>query len=72
MRVVSAAAYVSTVNESNESTRSTVLLVTHRSWKPSSSARWATLRTTASGTGSGDRCGSDIPSATESLRAMGR
>ena len=67
IRIVSAAAYVRTVSESKDVIPSTVLFVTHRSWNPSASARWATLRTTASGIGSGDRCGSDIPSSMWSL-----
>src|SRR4051812_14475981 len=54
MRVVSAAAHVSTVHESKLAMASTVLLVTHRSWNPSWSARWATPRTSASQMGSGD------------------
>ena len=72
MRVVTAAAQVSTVKESKHSTTSSVLLVTQRSWNPSSSARWATWRTIASGIGSGERWGSDIPRAVESARAMAR
>src|SRR5258705_12747047 len=48
IHVVSAAAHVNTVHESKHPISSTVLLVTHRSANPSSSARWATVRTTSS------------------------
>ena len=55
-----------------DETRMTVLFVTHRSWNPNSSARWATCRTTASGIGSVDRWGKDIPNATASFSAIQR
>src|SRR5262249_22930370 len=72
MRVVTAAAKVSTPMASNEWTWSSAFEVTHRSWNPSASARWATRRTVAASRGSGERCGSDIPNAIRSLSAMAR
>src|SRR5262245_9312440 len=70
IRVVTAAANVSTPIASNEYTWSSAFDVTQRSRKPSASARWATWRTVAGSSGSGERWGSDIPSEIRSFKAM--
>src|SRR5690349_7044509 len=55
---------------SKQKTWSSVFSVTHRSRKPSASARVATRRTSPMSIGSGERCGSDMPNAILSLSAI--
>ena len=68
--VVAAAAKPSAIKGSSEAASSRVLLVTHRSSKPRSSARRATSPTTAPLSGCADRCGNDMPKVTSSCQAM--
>src|SRR2546423_2938748 len=55
---------------SKQKTWSSVFSVTHRSRKPSASARCATRRNSPISIGSGERCGSDMPNSILSFNAI--
>src|SRR5204862_4374353 len=55
---------------SKQKTWSSVFSVTHRSRKPSASARCATRRSSPISIGSGERCGSDMPNSILSFNAI--
>src|SRR5215468_7555255 len=71
IRLVIDAANVNATTGSRQVPSSTVFSVTHRSRKPNSSARRATVAIVVSASGSGERCGNDMPSAVLSRNVTG-